>query len=147
MFDNQNMISDDACIGTIFNEYYGHESVNLIKSFIHGWYKSYDILFRGKGNGVCNWDNENISYDFIKKFITIQLKDYTDKNNIQDEKFNQLTDIVIHNEFDVNTIMDIIKYSLNPSVFIGYFSKPPYINYKTWHNFHFNKKLLQEYKP
>ena len=141
MFDNQNMISDDACIGTILNMYYGNDSLNHIKSFTHGWYKSYDPMMNGKGNKICNWNNENISYNFIDKFITIQIKDYTDKANIQQERFDELTDIIISNEYDKNIIMKVLTYSFNPSVFLGYFVNPHYVDYITWYQFHFNNKL------
>lgn len=139
MFENQNMISDDSCIGTILNEHFKNDSVNHLKSFTHGWYKCYDRMIHNRGNKICHWDNDNISYDYIKHFITIQLKDYINNDNIHEDKFNELTDIIINNEYDNNVLLSILHYSCNPSVFLGYFSKELYIDYDKWYIIHINE--------
>lgn len=126
------IISDDSSIGCIFNSIYGNETIHYIKSFPHGWYKCNDYKDGEKGNSLCNWSNTNNSYDFLSQFITIQLKDYKNRVSIQIDKFMELTDIIMSQPFDKERILDAVMYSLNPSVFLGYWTKLIYCDFKTW---------------
>lgn len=137
-------VSDDGCVGTILNTYYKKEVVNHIKSFTHGWYKVYDKFIHDKGNKICNWDNICADKDFIQYFITIQLKDYINKNDLCEDKFKKLTDNILNVEYDTSFVTSVLNYSFNPSIYIGYLSKMLYADYNVWLNFYYNNKTKQQ---
>ena len=144
IFKNGCTLSDDVALGCIFNKCFNIEVVNHIKSFTHGWYKTYDRFIHNKGNKFCTWDNECSDPDFIKCFITIQLKDYLNTNDLCEEKFNELTNNILSVKYENVLLQFVIEYSLNPSIYTGYLSKLLYADYNTWIHFYYNNKAKQQ---
>ena len=124
---------DDYMIGNILNSYWMDKCEDYtkhLKSYTHGWYKS--VNTNGDNNHkLCKYGNINDSFDFLKQFITIQVKSYVNRNN-EIKSFYELNEVFSKNK-DNNiekTIDDIIKYSENPSIFIG--SRLGYIDLYIW---------------
>lgn len=129
-------MTDDNTIGNILNSYWMKNNMNYldhIKSFRHGWYRCIGTNVITK-NSICQWMNDNCSFDFMKTFLTIQIKRYWER-----EKENQNYIDLYNNCFKDNKDDDIQKsvelqyeYSKNPNVFIG--SILGYVSYEQWKN-------------
>ena len=129
-------MTDDNTIGNILNSYWikrGKDYLDHIKSFRHGWFRCIGTNVITK-NSICQWMNDNCSFDFMKTFLTIQIKRYWER-----EKENKNYIDLYNNCFKDNKDNDIQKsvelqyeYSKNPNVFIG--SILGYILYDKWIN-------------
>ena len=130
-----NMI-DDHVIGNILNSFWikkGEDYLQHIKSFRHGWFRCINQELSMK-NSICYWNNSNTDFDYIKTFITIQIKRYWERE-IENKNYTDLHKAFENNVDDdiENTVKMQYEYSLNPSVFIG--SILGYIDYDKWVNF------------
>ena len=127
-------MTDDNTIGNILNSYWmkrDEDYLQHIKSFRHGWYRCIgaDVT---TANTICQWKNENCDFNFMKTFVTIQIKRYWER-----EKENKNYIDLYNNCFKDNVDDDIetsvkmqYDYSQEPNVFIG--SILGYIPYSVW---------------
>ena len=127
---------DDHVIGNILNSYWikeGKNYIDYIKSFTHGWYKCLNIE-NTNNHLLCIWGNKNKDWNFINKFITIQVRKYDDSRTNEEISYNELLEVFLNNKYENidEQIKFIMEYSKNPSVFIG--STLGYINYNIWIN-------------
>lgn len=130
-----NMV-DDHVIANILNSYWMSRNENYtehIKSFRHGWFRCIGIE-QSLGNSICKWNNDNESFDYMKTFLTIQIKRYWQRE-IENQNYIDLYEKCFRDNED-NEIEKSVQmqydYSLNPSVFIG--SILGYIDYNVWVN-------------
>lgn len=133
---------DDVMIANVINSYWikeGKNYLDYIKGFTHGWYKCVEPGNFTSRHQLCEYYNSNTSWDFLKQFVTIQVKQYYHR---EDELANCRE---LHSFFKDNvdenldeTLNKLLEYSKNPSIFIG--SILGYINYKTW--LHTDKQKL-----
>jgi hypothetical protein len=109
----------------------GENPDDFIKSFTHGWYRCVEEDNFTNKHQLCEYYNRSHDWDYLKKFVTIQVKQYyhrQDETTNCRELFGYIGDKV-DNEID-ETFDSILKYSDNPSIFLG--SVVGYIDYKTW---------------
>lgn len=130
-------LSDDIAIGNVLNSTNMSKDfskpglyLDYIKSYKHGWYKCISTQARNN-HSLCPYYNDNGDFEFLKQFITIQVKRYHEREK---EEANYLE---IHSlmkdkvDTDIeNTVKSQYKYSENPNIFIG--SILGYISYKEW---------------
>lgn len=114
---------DDIGIGNVLNSYYIKNQknyLNHIKSFCHGWYKCISIKDSKNNHQLCQYWNENNDYEFLKKFMTIQIKQYYSREN-EINNYLELHNILKdkHDDNLIETVNANKRYALNPSVFIG----------------------------
>ena len=119
---------DDYSIGCIMNRYWRRTRkssfVNLIQ-IPHAWIDSVKRGYRSKfGNIWCTWGNHDISFDFLKKFITVQIKAYDEASRKENETDRMKKIIhVFQNGYDktINkTISSICNdYEIFNSIFIN----------------------------
>lgn len=128
--------ADDVMIGNIHNcewiKYDNDYYLSKIKSFKHGWYKC--ISVEAKNNhSLCAYYNDNGDFDFLKQFITIQIKRYHEREK---EEMNYIElHSLMNGKIDTNiknTVKSQYIYSKNPNIFIG--SILGYITYEQWKN-------------
>lgn len=126
---------DDWMIGNILNSYWikqGKDYLDYIKGYKHGWYKCVPEE-QPNNHKLCVYGNRNKDWDFIKQFITIQIKRYRERHleNDQYKELNETFEQNQYNELDLmEQIMSNIEYSKRPSVFIG--SILGYTDYEDW---------------
>ena len=138
---------DDWMIGNILNSYWikqGKDYLDYIKGYKHGWYKCVPEE-QPNNHKLCVYGNRNRDWDFIKQFITIQIKRYRERHleNDQYKELNETFEQNQYNELDLmEQIMSNIEYSKRPSVFIG--SILGYTDYEDWKNC--NKMELFNYQ-
>ena len=71
-------LCDDWTIGNILNSYWiknGENYLDHIKSYPHGWWKSIHTD-SDNNNSICKYNNESTDFEYMKKFVTIQVKRY-----------------------------------------------------------------------
>jgi len=128
---------DDICIGTVLNiiNYKNYKWFeipgNCFRVFKHGWYdcetpwQQYDV-----DNGACEWDNMSLDFEFLKQFVTIQVKSYVDPNTRKDiKKIKKLSNAFINktnNEIE-QTVKDNMEFTPHCKCFIGAWRKTPYM--------------------
>ena len=113
---------DDWVIGNILNSYWfkqGKDYTEYIKSYKHGWFKC--ISTNAENNHtLCPYYNDNTNFNFLKQFVTIQIKRYNERDlenaNYYElwNVFSQHKDTDLQDEVDSNLI-----YSTDSNVFIG----------------------------
>lgn len=115
---------DDWIIGNIINTHWINEQSSyedLIKGYTHGWYKCVPEE-QPNNHKLCVYGNKNNSWDFLKKFVTIQIKRYRERE-LEEQHYYEVDKVFKENKYseeDLNKeIINIIKYSENPSIFIG----------------------------
>ena len=125
---------DDWMIGNILNSYWikqGKDYLNYIKGYKHGWYKCVPEE-QPNNHKLCVYGNRNRDWDFIKQFITIQIKRYRERH-LENDQYKELNETFEQNKY-TDDLEDIIKsnieYSKRPSVFIG--SILGYTDYEDW---------------
>lgn len=144
--------ADDACISTILNSWWienGQDYKKYLKSFRHCWYKCIEQDFNN-GNQLCGYGNTNISFDFLKDFITIQIRNYGDLLSFKYRTNESEKMYEIDKVFKNNTNSDIADSSIklnkdretNYDIFIG--SLLNYISYDKWLSL--NKQALYDYE-
>ena len=116
---------DDYSIGCIMNMYWRRNGMSAFKSLVqipHAWAESMKKGFRSRfGNLWCKWGNDDYSFDFLKRFITVQVKAYDEKSR-NDKEIGRMEKIIkvfqngndkeikktvsfIHNDYEIfNTI-------------------------------------------
>lgn len=130
-------LTDDIGIGNVLNScnmnidlHNPDIYLNYIKSFKHGWYKSISVL-TNNNHSLCQYHNENGDFNFLKQFITIQVKRYHEREKEESiylelhEKMKGKVDTDIK-----NTVKEQYQYSKNPNIFIG--SILGYISLNEW---------------
>ena len=126
---------DDWIIGNILNSYWirkGKNYLDYIKGYTHGWFRCVPEE-QPNNHKLCVYGNKNSSFDFLKQFITIQVKRYRERQ-LEEAIYYELHRAMennIDNELD-KTTDKIFEYSKSPSVFIG--SILGYTDYNEWLN-------------
>lgn len=131
---------DDICIGTVMNiinyQNYTWKTIpgNCLKIWKHGWYdckSEWDKHQAHVNNGVCSWENMNIDYNFLKQFVTIQIKSYKlDRTYKYDvKKIKVLSNVFINKtDPDINqTVEENMNFTEHSYAFIGSWRKIPYM--------------------
>jgi hypothetical protein len=125
---------DDWIIGNILNTYWikqGKDYLDYIKGYKHGWYKCVPEE-QPNNHKLCVYGNKNKNWEFIKQFITIQIKRYRERY-LENAQYKELNETFEQNKY-ADDLEDIIKsnieYSKRPSVFIG--SILGYTDYEDW---------------
>lgn len=125
---------DDWIIGNILNTYWikqGKDYLDYIKGYKHGWYKCVPEE-QPNNHKLCVYGNQNSDWEFIKQFITIQIKRYRERH-LENAQYKELNETFEQNKY-ADDLEDIIKsnieYSKRPSVFIG--SILGYTDYEDW---------------
>jgi len=138
---------DDWMIGNILNSYWikqGKDYLDYIKGYKHGWYKCVPEE-QPNNHKLCVYGNRNKDWDFIKQFITIQIKRYRERH-LENEQYKELNETFEQNQYNeldlTEQITSNIEYSKRPSVFIG--SILGYTDYEDWKNC--NKMELFNYQ-
>lgn len=138
LYHGRNMLylqySDDISIGNILNsQNLDHGKfwyLNYIKSYRHGWYKC--ISGNAMNNHtLCNYYNDNGDFNFLKQFITIQVKRYHEREK-EEANYLELHELMKDKkDNDINfTVKLQYKYAENPNVFIG--SILGYVTLEQW---------------
>lgn len=136
---------DDWIIGNILNSYWfkqGKDYTEYIKSFKHGWFKCISTN-ANNSHTLCPYYNDNTNFNFLKQFMTIQIKRYNERHleNVNYYElwnvFSKNKDTEIKNEVESNLI-----YSTNPNVFIG--SILGYITLNKWNEYDKGKLYMIE---
>lgn len=135
LYFNLKMI-DDSTIGLVLNTYtiYHVDSdyLETLQSFRYGWYKSTNVKY--SEHQICNMNNDNKDFDFLKTLMYIQIKNWYDRT-LEKQHFYEI-DEVFKNNKDTNikeTFNVQYDYSFNPDIFLG-------VNYGyTTYNKLFNK--------
>ena len=132
-------ICDDWIIGNILNSYYiknGENYLDHIKGYPHAWYKCIPNENIINNHKLCKYGNINTEWDFINKFITVQIKVYHDDRNKELNNYKEFHNKIKDKEYTEEELQKIynyiIEYSKSPSVFIG--SLLGYIDYNEWNN-------------
>jgi hypothetical protein len=126
---------DDWIIGNILNSYWirkGKNYLDYIKGYTHGWFRCVPEE-QPNNHKLCVYGNKNSSFDFLKQFITIQVKRYRERQ-LEEAIYYELHRAMennVDNELD-KTTDKIFEYSKSPSVFIG--SILGYTDYNEWLN-------------
>lgn len=128
---------DDNIIGNILNSYWIKSKTNYldkIKSFRHGWFRCINTEFKNN-HTECAWCNKDCSFDFMKDFVTIQIKRYWEREIENNNYIDLYNDCFSKNED--NNISEAVnkqyEYSKNPNIFIG--SILGYVTFKDWIKF------------
>ena len=125
---------DDWIIGNILNSYWINQGYNnyydYIKAYTHGWYKCVPEE-QPNNHKLCVYGNQDNSWDFLKQFITIQVKRYRERD-LEEGIYYELYEALKDKKYDnIQEIIDkIVEYSKSPSVFIG--SILGYTDYHEW---------------
>ena len=139
-------MTDDNTIGNILNSYWmknNQNYLNHIKSFRHGWFRCIGSNVK-TANKICQWNNENSDFNYMKTFVTIQIKRYWERdieNNNYIDLYNDSFKDNIDNDIEKSVKLQY-EYSENPNVFIG--SILGYIEYNYWNTLDKNKLYYLE---
>ena len=126
---------DDWLIGNILNTYWikqGKNYLDYIKGYKHGWYKCVPDE-QPNNHKLCVYGNKNKDWEFIKQFITIQIKRYRERH-LENAQYKELNVVFEQNKYNNDELEEVVKsnieYSKRPSVFIG--SILGYTDYEDW---------------
>ena len=126
---------DDWLIGNILNTYWikqGKDYLDYIKGYKHGWYKCVPEE-QPNNHKLCVYGNKNKDWEFIKQFITIQIKRYRERH-LENTQYKELNEVFDQNKYNNGELEEVIKsnieYSKRPSVFIGPILG--YTDYEDW---------------
>lgn len=125
---------DDSTIGNILNSHWLKEKEDYTKHlhcFRHGWYKCIGGETMNN-HSECNYNNEDCSFDFMKDFITIQIKRYWEREKEHLNYIDLYEKCFSCNEDDniVEAVKKQYEYDKNPNIFIG--SILGYVKYSDW---------------
>ena len=125
---------DDNIIGAVLNSHWIKNKIDYatkIHSFRHGWFRCINTTTKSN-HSLCTWHNDNCDFDFMKDFLTIQIKRYWERE-IENKNYTDLYEQCFSKNED-NNIKEAVKkqyeYDKNPNIFIG--SILGYIDMKTW---------------
>lgn len=133
-------IVDDTVIGNILNAnniIQGKDYLKYIKNYKHAWFRCINDPQKRIQNGhsLCQWNNEDGSFDFMKHFITIQIKRYWERekeNQNYIDLYEKCFKDAKYKKADLNAcVKEQYEYAESPNVFIG--SILGYIDYHTWY--------------
>lgn len=106
--------ADDNVIGMLLNlrSYLSYDvPAYWLKSYGFAWYKSSKIPYC---NGCSSWNNEDNSYEYLKKFIGIQIKNYGDRT-VENDYIREISSIVNIPKDDYTEELEFIRqYASNP---------------------------------
>lgn len=117
------LFADDNIIGNIINVYHLlrlEDYRDYLKSYGFAWYECYpkDYTLSQLDNGLSSWGNKDSSYDYLKNFISIQIKSYVDRKT-EFKKMKKISEIVSKKKDDYTDELEFIyKYMSNPKVYI-----------------------------
>lgn len=128
---------DDWIIGNILNSYWINQKddyLHYIKSYTHGWFKCVPEE-QPNNHKLCVYGNKNCDWNFLRQFITIQVKRYRERQ-LEEGHYYELDKIFKNNKYtqeELNKeVENIDNYSENPSIFIG--SILGYTSFEEWKN-------------
>lgn len=113
---NNTALIDDEIIGIILYAILGDD---YLKCFGEAWYKSIPN-YCTYPTSICNMNNDNIDFSYVKNFIAIQIKNWYNRE-LENTHFKIMHKVFTENvDNDINkTIENIHKYSENPDIFLG----------------------------
>lgn len=128
-------LCDDYTIGNIINSYWIKQNIDYtqyIKGVPHGWYKCSFAEIKNN-HSLCTYYNTNNDINFLSQFITIQIRNYNDRN-LETKHYLELHDLFSTYKLTEKdeAINKVIEYTKNYDIFIG--SILGYINIETWKN-------------
>lgn len=114
------LYADDNMIGNILNTYHilRFEPYKMfIRSYGFAWYKSVEEKANSKfiklNNGCSAWYNSDDSYDYLKNFISIQIKNYTNRD-VENKRMRYIDTILNKTKDDYTEELKFIEnYSKN----------------------------------
>lgn len=114
---------DDVMICNVINSYWIRENKdyrNYLKGFPHGWYRCVEEDNFKSGHKLCEYYNRDFSWDFLKQFVTIQIKQYYHRGDeIQNcRELHSFIGDKIDEDID-ETFNKLLEYSEDPSIFLG----------------------------
>lgn len=115
---------DDSVIGFIIYSHFGKKYKNHIFALPQAWYDCEDktkiINTSYYGNGLCEWSNKNIDFNFLNKFICVQIKSYADNNRITiPNKIDLISNIFYFNKINnYQEIINIINKYMNNYIYL-----------------------------
>lgn len=137
---------DDETIGNILNSYwikYDKNYLDYIKGYAHGWYKCVNVK-QPNNHKLCIYGNDNKDWDYIKNFLTIQIKQYNRNREEENKSYDELYKVFSNNEYDdlEKSLKYSFDYSNEPSIFIG--SNLGYLDYSVWKTYNKNELFILE---
>ena len=114
---------DDVMICNVINTHWMREKQDYrkyIKGFPHGWFRCVEQGDFSNGHKLCEYYNDNVEWDYLKQFITIQIKQYYHRGD-EIENCRTLHSFIqdkVDNDLD-ETFNKVLEYSKDPSVFLG----------------------------
>ena len=119
----QTLFADDNIIGNIINTYHMLQLSDYrkyIKTYGFAWYECYpkDNRMSQLSNGLSSWGNTDSSYEYLKNFISIQIKSYVDRES-ESKKMKNISEIVSGIKDDYTEEIEFInRYMANPKVYL-----------------------------
>jgi hypothetical protein len=128
-------LCDDYTIGNIINSYWIKQNLDYtqyIKGIPHGWYKCTFTEVRNN-HSLCTYYNTNTDINFLSQFITIQIRNYNDRN-LETQHYLELHDLFSTYKLTEKdeAVNKVIEYTKNYDIFIG--SILGYISFEKWEN-------------
>ena len=128
-------LCDDYTIGSIINSHWIKQNIDYtqyIKGIPHGWYKCTFTEVRNN-HSLCTYYNTNTDINFLSQFITIQIRNYNDRN-LETQHYLELHDLFSTYKLTEKdeTVNKVIEYTKNYDIFIG--SILGYISFEKWKN-------------
>lgn len=128
-------LCDDYTIGSIINSHWIKQNIDYtqyIKGIPHGWYKCTFTEVRNN-HSLCTYYNTNTDINFLSQFITIQIRNYNDRN-LETQHYLELHDLFSTYKLTEKdeTVNKTIEYTKNYDIFIG--SILGYISFEKWKN-------------
>jgi hypothetical protein len=119
----ETLFADDNILGNIVNVYHFlklEDYRDFLKSYGFAWYECYpkEYVASKLSNGISSWGNDNDSYDYLKNFISIQIKSYVDRST-EFMKMEKISSIISKKKDDYKKELEFInKYMANPKVYV-----------------------------
>lgn len=128
-------LCDDYTIGSIINSHWIKQNIDYtqyIKGIPHGWYKCTFTEVRNN-HSLCTYYNTNTDINFLSQFITIQIRNYNDRN-LETQHYLELHDLFSTYKLTEKdeAVNKVIEYTKNYDIFIG--SILGYIPFEKWKN-------------
>lgn len=128
-------LCDDYTIGSIINSHWIKQNIDYtqyIKGIPHGWYKCTFTEVRNN-HSLCTYYNTNTDINFLSQFITIQIRNYNDRN-LETQHYLELHDLFSTYKLTEKdeAVNKVIEYTKNYDIFIG--SILGYISFEKWEN-------------
>lgn len=128
-------LCDDYTIGSIINSHWIKQNIDYtqyIKGIPHGWYKCTFTEVRNN-HSLCTYYNTNTDINFLSQFITIQIRNYNDRN-LETQHYLELHDLFSTYKLTEKdeAVNKVIEYTKNYDIFIG--SILGYIPFEKWEN-------------